>query len=74
MQKIRIMKIVPQLRLAATMRIIVVALLFLTINGCARSPVDQVNLMPAPDVYGDGLLNPLPEVDPFTNIPYKGIL
>lgn len=68
------MKIVPQLRLAATMRIIVVALLFLTINGCARSPVDQVNLMPAPDVYGDGLLNPLPEVDPFTNIPYKGIL
>jgi len=42
--------------------------------GCASTPVDQVELMPAPDVYGDGLLNPLPEVNPFERIPYDGIL
>ena len=60
--------------LAEAMKIVSLAVLVLTINGCASSPVDQVDLMPAPDVYGDGLLNPLPEVDPFTNIPYKGIL
>ena len=30
--------------------------------------------MPAPDVYGDGLINPLPEINPFSNIPYKGLL
>ena len=30
--------------------------------------------MPAPDVYGDGVLNPLPEQSPFERIPYSGIL
>lgn len=48
------------------------ALLFLA--SCASAPVDQVELMPAPDVYGDGLLNPVPEVNPFERIPYDGIL
>jgi esterase/lipase superfamily enzyme len=42
--------------------------------GCATAPVDQIELMPAPDVYGDGLLNPLPETNPFNRIPYDGIL
>jgi esterase/lipase superfamily enzyme len=42
--------------------------------GCASAPVDQIDLMPAPDVYGDGLLNPLPETSPFDRIPYDGIL
>lgn len=42
--------------------------------GCASKPVDQVDLMPAPDVYGDGLLNPLPVASPFDDIPYNGIL
>lgn len=42
--------------------------------GCAKAPIDQVELMPAPDVYGDGLLNLLPENEPIANIPYKGIL
>jgi len=41
---------------------------------CASAPVDQIDLMPAPDVYGDGLLNPLPETSPFDRIPYDGIL
>ena len=42
--------------------------------GCSSSPVDRIDLMPAPDVYGDGLLNPLPETNPFDRIPYDGIL
>ena len=33
--------------------------------GCAGMPLDQIELMPAPDVYGDGMLNPLPMDDPF---------
>ena len=47
---------------------------FVILVGCARTPIDQVELMPAPDVYGDGLLNPLPESAPFERIPYDGIL
>ena len=49
-------------------------LVFLVLCGCAGSPVDQVDLMPAPDVYGDGLLNPLPVQSPFEQIPYNGVL
>ena len=53
----------------------VVALILLIVSGCASNPpVDQVDLMPAPDVYGDGLINPLPETAPFERIPYDGIL
>ena len=50
------------------------ALPVVALAGCASAPIDQVELMPAPDVYGDGMLNPLPEYDPFDNIPYDGIL
>jgi len=44
------------------------------LSACASAPIDQMDLMPAPDVYGDGLLNPLPESNPFEKIPYNGIL
>jgi len=44
------------------------------LSACASAPVDQIELMPAPDVYGDGLLNPLPKAYPFDRIPYDGIL
>ena len=54
----------------AAMILAVTALL----SACASAPVDQINLMPAPDVYGDGLLNPLPDTSPFDRIPYDGIL
>jgi len=50
------------------------AAILATLAGCASPPVDQIDLMPAPDVYGDGLLNPLPETNPFDRIPYDGIL
>ncbi len=31
-------------------------------------------MMSAPNVFGDGLINPLPDYDPVEKIPYKGIL
>jgi esterase/lipase superfamily enzyme len=50
-------------------------LIGLLVTGCTSAPVDQIDLMPAPDVYGDGMLNPLPEdYNPLERIPYKGIL
>ena len=48
--------------------------LLASLVGCVSAPVDQIELMPAPDVYGDGLLNPLPKTNPFDRIPYDGIL
>ncbi len=57
-------------------RVLLLAGFFLLVvsGGCASTPVDEIELMPAPDVYGDGLLNPLPETYPFDRIPYDGIL
>ncbi|MGI9258819.1 MAG: alpha/beta hydrolase [Gammaproteobacteria bacterium] len=57
---------------AATHFVLLFTALLLT--SCASTPIDQVELMPAPDVYGDGLLNPLPETNPFDTLPYDGIL
>ena len=55
-------------------RKVIVLTLTAFLSACASAPVDQIALMPAPDVYGDGLLNPLPETNPFDRIPYDGIL
>ena len=68
------MNIFTHSRLVLAMRKICVVILLLTITSCASLPIDQVNLMPAPDVFGDGLLNPLPKINPFPNLPYKGVL
>ena len=46
----------------------------LVIYGCGTIGRDEINLMPAPDVYYDGLLDPLPETDPMEKIPYGGVL
>lgn len=57
-----------------TFTIILMTYVVLVISGCAGTPIDQVDLMPAPKVFGDGLLNPLPAENPIELIPYKGIL
>ena len=46
----------------------------LLLSGCASIVWDELTLMPPPDVYRDGMLNPLPETDPFDSIPYQGVL
>jgi len=55
-------------------RTAIVLTAIMLLSACASAPVDQIELMPAPDVYGDGLLNPLPKAYPFDRIPYDGIL
>lgn len=42
--------------------------------GCSSLGKDELNLMPAPDVYYDGMLDPLPLEDPMEDIPYGGVL
>lgn len=44
------------------------------ITGCSSDIWDEVDLMPAPDVYGDGMHDPLPDKDPMEQIPYQGLL
>ena len=41
----------------------------LMLTGCSSVTWDEVNLMPPPDVYSDGMLDPLPEQDPMDLIP-----
>lgn len=61
-------------RLSSAAALTWLAASFVLLGGCASAPVDQIELMPAPDVYGDGMFNPLPEQSPFDRIPYNGIL
>jgi len=55
-------------------KMLTVALAAAVLTACASEPINEIQLMPAPDVYGDGLLNPLPDTNPFDRIPYDGIL
>lgn len=58
-----------------TLRAYLLAVVFCSISsGCSSIVWDEIDLMPAPDVYYDGLLNPLPETDPMEQIPYQGVL
>jgi esterase/lipase superfamily enzyme len=51
-------------------------LLFLLVGlaGCRKVPPRTLNLMPAPAIYEEGALDPLPETSPLDLIPYGGIL
>jgi esterase/lipase superfamily enzyme len=53
--------------------LILVAVSFM-LTVCSSTTWDEINMMPAPDVYGDGMLNPLPEQDPADLIPYQVML
>jgi pimeloyl-ACP methyl ester carboxylesterase len=55
-------------------KMLTMALAAALLTACASKPIDEIQLMPAPDVYGDGMLNPLPDTNPFDRIPYDGIL
>jgi len=58
----------------STPRLAPLAAALLLLSGCASTVWDEVNLMPAPDVYADGRLDPLPDRDPMELVPYGGIL
>lgn len=46
----------------------------LLLASCASQKIYQVDLLPAPDVFAEGLVNPFPEKDPLADAPYHGIL
>lgn len=53
---------------------ILVLLLILNLSACAKKPINQIFLMPAPDVYDEGAIDPFTDNDPIEQIPYQGIL
>lgn len=60
--------------ITGTRRLTFLAMSSLLLSGCASTVWDEVNLMPAPDVYADGRLDPLPDREPMDLVPYGGIL
>jgi esterase/lipase superfamily enzyme len=54
--------------------IIVTLPLMFNLGACAKKPLNQVLLMPAPDIYDSGGINPFSDFDPIEAIPYEGIL
>jgi esterase/lipase superfamily enzyme len=55
-------------------RLLIRAAVLLSLAGCASVTWDEIDMMPPPDVYGDGMLDPLPEQDPMQLVPYQGLL
>jgi esterase/lipase superfamily enzyme len=55
-------------------RFLVLILLF-SLTACAKKqPNNQIFLMPAPDVYNVGAIDPFTDFDPIEAIPYEGML
>jgi esterase/lipase superfamily enzyme len=48
--------------------------LFLILSACAGNKPYEINLMPAPDVYEKGKIDPFGDKNPIKKIPYSGIL
>ena len=44
------------------------------LTACVSDGPYQFNLMPAPDVYDDGTINPFVDENPIDNLPYGGVL
>ena len=49
-------------------------ILIFNLAACAKKPVNEIFLMPAPDVYDAGAIDPFTDTDPIKQIPYEGIL
>jgi esterase/lipase superfamily enzyme len=53
---------------------LIALILLLGLAACASKKLYEINLMPAPDIYEEGVINPFTDTDPMENIPYSGIL
>jgi esterase/lipase superfamily enzyme len=49
-------------------------LLITNLTGCARHNPKQIFLMPAPDIYDTGAIDPFTDTHPLEQMPYDGIL
>jgi len=57
------------------MRFLIILLAGFFVVSCAGPKVYQIDLIPAPDVFAEGLVNPFPEKPPIgKDAPYNGIL
>jgi esterase/lipase superfamily enzyme len=62
-------------RLAQPLVLALALVCTLVLGGCASSSGGQsIDLMPAPEVFDNGAINPLPEQSPIKDLPYGGIL
>ena len=46
----------------------------LSLTACASRNINQINLMPAPDIYDEGTIDPFSDTHPTELIPYRGVL
>ncbi len=53
---------------------LIVLVLILALTACASNKPYQINMMPAPDVFSDGIFDPFPDSDPDSWVPYGGML
>ena len=44
------------------------------LTACSTKKLNEINLMPAPDVYEKGAVDPFTDTNPIEKIPYNGIL
>jgi len=58
----------------AAFGILLAALLIGSLAGCARHNPKQIFLMPAPDIYDSGAIDPFTDTHPLEQMPYEGIL
>ena len=54
--------------------ILIIALFLVSQSGCARHNPKQIFLMPAPDIYDTGAIDPFTDTNPMEQMPYEGIL
>jgi esterase/lipase superfamily enzyme len=53
---------------------IVIVLMISSLSACGGKKLDQIFLMPAPDVYDAGAIDPFADFNPIGAIPYEGML
>lgn len=49
-------------------------IMLFSLTACAGKPLNQIFLMPAPDIYDAGAIDPFTDSNPIEAIPYEGIL
>jgi len=67
-------QLLPQKNERGPQHVLMILLMALLFSACASTPVDQLMLMPAPDVFDQGDWDPFPDHDPIKDIPYGGML
>lgn len=57
-----------------TIRCVLILILIMGLTACATQKANEINLMPAPDVYDEGTVDPFTDTHPIEAISYEGTL